>query len=164
MENLVMSPKNTWYNGRICTRLLFSLELNRADRLGVVLDSSTGFWMCNRNCRAPDVSFVPRARLEQIGFRPLAQQFFPGRARPGRGNPLAEQHPRGNQRTAQRLFFQWHATSPRSSTPGSNGSRFIILRPGGKALVGPDGFLDGEQLLPGFQFPIAGLFKEWDWE
>jgi hypothetical protein len=24
--------------------------------------------------------------------------------------------------------------------------------------------LDGEQVLPGFEFPIAELFKEWDWD
>jgi len=24
--------------------------------------------------------------------------------------------------------------------------------------------LDGEHLLPGFQFPIADLFKGWDWD
>ena len=55
---LVMSPKNNWYHGRICTRLLFALEaFNRTHRLGAVLDSSTGFWMQNRNCRAPDVSY-----------------------------------------------------------------------------------------------------------
>ena len=76
---LVMSPKNNWYHGRICTRLLFALEsFNRAHRLGAVLDSSTGFWMQNRNCRAPDVSFVSKARLEHAGFRPRATQFFPG--------------------------------------------------------------------------------------
>ncbi len=33
-----------------------------------------------------------------------------------------------------------------------------------RKLIGPGGELDGEQLLPGFRFPIAGLFKEWDWE
>src|ERR1043166_1389057 len=63
---LVMSPKNNWFHGRICTRLLFAIEtFNRAHRLGAVLDSSTGFWMFNRNCRAPDVSFVPRRSEER---------------------------------------------------------------------------------------------------
>jgi Uma2 family endonuclease len=33
-----------------------------------------------------------------------------------------------------------------------------------RKLVGTGGVLDGEQLLPGFQFPIADLFKEWDWD
>src|ERR1044071_1964197 len=70
---LVMSPKNHWFHGRICTRLLFAIEtFNRAHRLGVVLDSSTGFWMSNRNCRAPDVSFVLKSRLAAAAFEPNA--------------------------------------------------------------------------------------------
>ena len=31
-------------------------------------------------------------------------------------------------------------------------------------LVGPGGMLDGGSLLAGFQYPVADLFKEWDWE
>ena len=27
-----------------------------------------------------------------------------------------------------------------------------------------NGFLEGGQLLPGFRYPIAGLFKDWEWE
>jgi len=29
--------------------------------------------------------------------------------------------------------------------------------------VGSGAMLEGEHLLPGFQFPIADLFKGWDW-
>src|SRR5438067_7259024 len=66
---LVMSPKNDFFHADICTRLLTALEVfNQAHKLGAVLDSSTGFWMKNRNCRAPDISFVPKARLLRLGF------------------------------------------------------------------------------------------------
>src|SRR5438445_3970139 len=76
---LVMSPKNNWFHGSICIRLSGELrEFNRKHRLGAVLDSSTGFWMFNRNCRAPDVSFVPKARLAALGFKPNEKRFFPG--------------------------------------------------------------------------------------
>src|SRR5204863_1319116 len=65
---LVMSPKNYWYHGRICTRLITAISIFvREHRLGAVLDSSTAFWMFNRNCRAPDVTFVPKTRLEGLG-------------------------------------------------------------------------------------------------
>jgi hypothetical protein len=30
--------------------------------------------------------------------------------------------------------------------------------------MGSGAFLDGEDLLPGFHYPIADLFKEWDWD
>src|SRR6266481_6242711 len=76
---LVMSPKNNWYHGRICTRLITAISnFVRKHRLGVVLDSSTGFWMFNRNCRAPDISFVTRARMAALGFGPKEKRFFPG--------------------------------------------------------------------------------------
>jgi Uma2 family endonuclease len=76
---LVMSLKNNFFHGRICTRLSFALEsFNREHKLGVVLDSSTGFWMFNRNCQAPDVSFVSKGRLAALGFRPSERRFFPG--------------------------------------------------------------------------------------
>jgi Uma2 family endonuclease len=33
-----------------------------------------------------------------------------------------------------------------------------------RKLLGAGADLDGEQLLPGFRYPIADLFIEWDWE
>ena len=62
---LVMSPKNNWQHGEICARLLTALKaFADLHRLGVVWDSSTGFWMISRNCRAPDISFVSKAKWE----------------------------------------------------------------------------------------------------
>src|SRR5256885_15788395 len=75
---LVMSPKNDWYHGRICSRLFIAIGNHVSKhKLGAVLDSSTGFWMFNRNCHAPDVSFVPKARLKALGFGPNERRFFP---------------------------------------------------------------------------------------
>lgn len=33
-----------------------------------------------------------------------------------------------------------------------------------RKILGPGALLDGEQVLPGFQFPIGDLFKEWEWD
>src|SRR5437016_3837358 len=78
-EELMMSPKNDFYHGDICSRLLAALvNHNERHRLGAVLDSSTGFWMNNRNCRAPDISFVTKARLRSLGFKRSTRSFFPG--------------------------------------------------------------------------------------
>ena len=64
---LVMGPKNNFQHGDMCVRLLAALSQHaRAKRLGVVLDSSTGFWMGNDNCRAPDISFVSKAWLAGV--------------------------------------------------------------------------------------------------
>lgn len=74
---LVMSPKNNPEHGEICARLLTALRTYaEAHRLGAVWDSSTGFWMENENCRAPDVSFVAKARL--AGRRRPRREFFQG--------------------------------------------------------------------------------------
>jgi Uma2 family endonuclease len=63
---LVMSPKNNFYYGFITARLLTALlTFVEARRLGAVLDSSTGFWMKNRNCRAPDISLFKEWDWEQ---------------------------------------------------------------------------------------------------
>src|SRR5436309_2797073 len=67
---LVMSPKNNFQHEGICARLLTALEVfNQSRRLGVVLGSNAGCWMKNRNCRAPDVSFIPKERLIRLGFK-----------------------------------------------------------------------------------------------
>ena len=76
---LVMSPKNNFQHEQICEPLNFALEsFNRQHRLGAVFGSSMGFWMKTANCRAPDVSFVPKERLLRVGFKPDTKSFFPG--------------------------------------------------------------------------------------
>ena len=32
-----------------------------------------------------------------------------------------------------------------------------------RRLLGPGGSLNGEDLLPGFHYAVADLFKEWEW-
>lgn len=91
--NLVLSQRDDFQHANICGRLLFALEsFSCKNRLGVVLGSSTGFWMFNRNCRAPDVSFIPSTSrsLEIQSFQPTV---FPRRSRSSCGNPVTEQHP-----------------------------------------------------------------------
>jgi Uma2 family endonuclease len=160
---LVMSPKNNWFHGRICTRLLFAIEtFNRAHRLGAVPDSSTGFWMFNRNCRAPDVSFVPKARLATHGFKPNEKRFFPG-APDLAVEVLSENNTRAEMDERLKDFFASGTQIAWVIDPEKQHVE-ICHSPTRRELVGSGGFLDGEQLLPGFRFPIAGLIKEWDWE
>lgn len=160
---LVMSPKNTWFHGRVCTRLLYAIEaFNRAHRLGAVLDSSTGFWMCNRNCRAPDISFVPKTRLAALGFKPNEKQFFPG-APDLAVEVLSENNTRAEINERLRDFFgsgtqlAWIVDLDQQRVEVCHS----LTR---RELVGSGGVLDGGSLLPGFRYPVADLFKEWDWE
>lgn len=161
--DLVISPKNDSFHGRICTRLLVALEtFTRSHRLGVVWDSSTGFWTENRNCRAPDVSFVRKSRLVELGFRPSARKFFPG-APDLAVEVLATRGSRSEMDARLRDFFSsgtqiaWVVDPDRQFVEVC---RSLTER----RILGPGAFLDGEDLLPGFQYPIADLFKEWDWE
>jgi Uma2 family endonuclease len=160
---LVESPKNNWFHGRICTRLIFALEaFNRAHRLGAVLDSSTGFWMLNRNCRAPDVSFIPRTRLTELAFKPNETRFFPG-APDLAIEVLSEHNSRAEIDARLKDFFSsgtriaWIIDTEKERVE-------VCHSPMRRELIGVGGFLSGEDLLPGFRLAVADLFKEWDWE
>jgi Uma2 family endonuclease len=158
---LVMSPKNNFEHGDICARLLVALSIFvRAKKLGVVLDSSTGFWMQNRNCRAPDVSFINKARLGQWKRAPAA--FFQGAP-----DLAAEVLASSNtpQEISQRLedFF---ASGTRLAWIIHPDEKFVEIchSPVKRKIIGSGGLLYGEGVLPGFQFQIAELFQEWDWD
>ncbi|HOY59200.1 MAG TPA: Uma2 family endonuclease [Verrucomicrobiota bacterium] len=160
---LVMSPKNTWYHGRICTRLLVAIShFVTGHKLGAVLDSSTGFWMFNSNCRAPDVSFVSKSRLTMLGFEPNAKRFFPG-APDLAVEVLSENNTRAEIDERLRDFFASGTQIAWVIDPDQQRVE-VCHSPSRRQLIGSGGFLDGEQLLPGFRFAIADLFKEWEWD
>lgn len=160
---LVMSPKNNWYHGRICTRLVIAIGNHvMRHRLGALLDSSTGFWMFNRNCRAPDISFVPMVRLKALEFKPNEKRFFPG-APDLAVEILSPNNTRREIDERLRDFF------------GSGTQVAWVIDPDQECvevchstthrqLIGSGGYLEGGSLLPNFRYPIADLFKEWDWD
>jgi Uma2 family endonuclease len=160
---LVMSPKNSFEHESIFSRLYLALgHFNRQHRLGIVRGSSAGFWMQNRNCRAPDLSFIPKARLDQLGFKPNSRRFFPG-APDLAVEILSPSNTRKEIDERLKDFF-------------ASGTQIVwVINPEeqcvevchsltNRKLVASGGMLEGEDLLPGFRYPIAGLFKEWDWE
>jgi len=159
---LVMSPKNNFQHESICTRLHFALEaFNRQHRLGVVLGSSAGCWMINRNCRAPDVSFIPKERLLKLGFKFSTRKFFPGAP-----DLAAEVLSPSNTRPEmdQRLtdFFA-SGTQIAWIIDPENECVEVCHSTTDRRLIGSGGLLQGEHLLPGFQYPVADLFREWEW-
>lgn len=160
---LVMSPKNNFQHELICQRINFALDnFNRLHRLGGVFGSSMGFWMANRNCRAPDVSFIPKTRLLQLGFKPDTKTFFPGAPDLAievisPGNTRAEIDERLDDFFTSGAHLVWiiHPNEQFVEVCHSLTERRIVAS---------GGFLDGENLLPGFRLPVADLFKNWDWE
>jgi Uma2 family endonuclease len=160
---LVMSPKNDFFHGDICSELLSVLRaFVKAGRLGSVLDSSTGFWMKNRNCRAPDISFIARARLQAMGFKRSTRSFFPG------APDLAVEvlSPNNTRREIDERLADFFDSGTRMAwVIDPESQRVEICRSlTQRRLIGSGGFLEGEDLLPGFRYPVADLFKEWDWE
>lgn len=134
----------------------------RTNRLGAVLDSSTGFWMQNRNCRAPDISFVSRPRLKELGFKRSTRRFFPG-APDLAVEILSPNNTRADIDARLKDFFEsgtrvaW-IVDLEAQRVGVCHSLTV------RQLIGVGGFLEGEDLLPGFRYPIAELFQPWDWE
>jgi Uma2 family endonuclease len=160
---LVMSPKNNFQHERICGRLYAALyEFNRAHRLGVVVGSSAGYWMFNRNCRAPDISFIPKERLERLHFKPTAKKFFPG-APDLAVEVLSPNNTRGEIDQRLRDFFSSGTQIAWIIDPETENAE-ICHSLTQRKLISPGGELDGEHLLPGFRYSIADLFKEWDWD
>lgn len=131
-------------------------------RLGAVLDSSTGFWMHNRNCRAPDVSVVSRERLQQLGFKPSTRAFFPG-APDLAVEILSRNNTRAEIDARLKDFFEsgtqigWIVNCDLEAVE-------ICHSLHARKLLGTGAALDGENVLPGFSYPIANPFKEWDWD
>jgi len=159
---LVMSPKNNFYHGEICSRLSAALvNFNQVQKLGAVLDSSTGFWMENRNCRAPDISFIAKARLIAAGFKRQSKRFFPGAP-----DLAIEILSPNNTRLEidERLadFFSSGTQIAWIINPEEECVE-VCHSPQRRSLIGTGGELDGEYLLPGFRYPIANLFSSWDW-
>src|SRR5258706_9509905 len=157
---LVMSPKNNYAHGDICGQLLTAFRtFAGTHKLGAVWDSSTGFWMRNRNCRAPDISFVSKALK---GFKRSARQFFPGAPDLAVGILAPSNTPSEIIDRLQDFF----SSDTRLAWIIHPEEQFVEVchSPIQRRIAGPGAVLDGEELLPGFQFPIADFFKEGDWE
>jgi Uma2 family endonuclease len=160
---LVMSPKNNFEHEKICIRLSTAMEnFNEAHKLGAVLGSSAGFWMHNRNCRAPDISFVPRVRLEQTGFTARTRQFFPG-APDLAIEVLSPNTSRRDIDDRLRDFFSSGTQIAWLINPELEPVE-ICYALDNRRLLGPGAELDGEHLMPGFRYPIANLFRENAWD
>ena len=160
---LVLSPKNDFYHGEISSRLLAALvEFNRKHHLGAVLDSSTGFWMHNRNCRAPDISFVSKERLTRAGFKRSTRKFFPG-APDLAVEVLSPNHTRAEIDERLKDFFASGAQIAWVINPDAECVE-VCQAADERKLLGVGADLEGGHLLPGFRYPIADLFKEWEWE
>ena len=145
-----MSPAGARH-GRISLRLGASLlAFVREEGLGEVFDSSTGYRLPGGNVRSPDASFVSSKRLPRVpeGFLELAPDLAVEVLSP-------EDSPRGvldkvGEYLAAGVRLVW-VIDPRTSRAVSYRSLTDVQE------IGPDGTLEGGELLPGFRYPLSDL-------
>lgn len=157
---LTMSPAG-FAHELIGVRLIFALEnFVQLHKLGVVLGSSLGCRMENRDLLSPDVSFVAKERLK--GQKHPTEGFFDG---------------------APDLAVEVLSPSERDIVQYdklvdyfANGSRLVwVINPKEKIVLvyhSPNAYdvlregdmISGETVVPGFILPVSELFAEWSFD
>ena len=149
-----MSPTG-FQHGYISLRLATALlDFVLSRRLGVVVDSSTGFRMQSGNCRSPDVSFVRKERLHNG----LTKKFFQG------APDLAAEvlSPDDTIEAVREKLVEYFANETKLAWVVNPEDRTVEVyrSPGIPKLLHAGESLNGDDLLPGFIFPVAKLFAE----
>jgi len=158
--DLVVSPTG-FQHGCISSRLLAALLAFVIEhRLGVVVDSSTGFRLKNGDCLSPDVSFVGKERLR--GRKETPSKFFQG------APDLAVEvlSPGESRRRLRQKLAQYFADGTRLAWVVNPKERTVSVydSPDHPNILHEDERLDGGPLLPGFSFALKELFEMPDFE
>jgi Uma2 family endonuclease len=154
---LVMSPKNNPQHGIICVRISARLWHHVDARgLGEVFDSNTGYWMVNRNLRAPDVSFMTKARLP----RQTPKAFFEGAP----DLVVEVLSPTNTRRELDRRLRDFFESGTRLAWIIDPEEKYaeVCRSSTERKIVGPGGTLEGEDVVPGFKLALADLFRGWE--
>ena len=145
-------------HGYICSLLVAALASDvLPKKLGVILDSSTAFKMKNGDRRSPDISFFAKERLQ--GMTELPTGFLDGAPDLAievlsPGNTVEEIHDKLVEyfENGTRLAWIVHPTE-----------HYVLVY---RSAQEPDRLLksvdslDGEEVIPGFTFPVADLFQK----
>jgi Uma2 family endonuclease len=123
--------------------------------LGIVFAAETGFQLARNpdTVRGPDVSFVRKDRLPEEG---LPTGYWPGPPdlavevmSPNDSKPEVERKVQEYLRKGVRLV--WVVFPPKRAV--------AVYRPGAPSeILGESDALDGEDVVPGFRYPLARLF------
>ena len=152
---LAVSPTG-FQHGYIALRLASALlAFALKHRLGVVVDSSTGFRMKSGDCLSPDVSFVGKERLGRQ--KQVSAKFFQGPP-----DLVVEViSPGERQKKFKQKLAQYFAGGTRVAWVVNPKDRTVTVyeSPEPSRILRADERLDGSPLLPGFTFPIKELFE-----
>lgn len=152
---LVVSPTG-FQHSCVSVRLVVALgQFVARHRLGLVVDSSTGFRMKSGDCLSPDVSFVKMERvLSQGGITP---EFFQG------APDLAVEviSPRESRRRLKQKLTQYFRNGTRLAWVVNPGDRTVSVYTSVEQveILAATDQLGGGALLPGFVFPLKELFE-----
>jgi Uma2 family endonuclease len=151
---LVVSPtgfEHSYISLRLAAPLL---EYVLSRRLGVVADSSAGFRMTHGDVLSPDVSFV---RKERLG-KELTRKFFAG------APDLAVEvlSPDDRPAAVRKKLAEYFANGTRLAWVIDPRRRNVAVyhSPQRFEPVSASGSLEGGEVVPGFNFPVAKLFAE----
>lgn len=146
-------------HGNISAYLCGLIELYvRPKKLGVTCDSSTAFTLKSGNKRSPDISFVSKERLQ--GLRRLPKGFFQGAPDLAvevisPSNTFEEIHTKLVEYFDNGCQLAWVINPDERSV-------VVYRQPQPDRLLKLTDSLDGEDVIPGFTFPVAELFAELD--
>jgi Uma2 family endonuclease len=129
-----------------------------SQKLGVVCDSSTAFAMKTGNKRSPDFSFVSKDRLQ--GVRRLTKGFFQGAPDLAvevisPSNTFEEIHNKLVEYFENGCRLAWVINPDEQSV-------LVYRQPQPDRLLKVTDALSGEEVIPGFELPVAELFAELD--
>jgi Uma2 family endonuclease len=156
LVNLGNSVALHGYIAIILSAALFALVTFR--KLGVLLDSSTAFTMKNgSNKRSPDIAFFAKERLQ--GLEELPTGFLEGGPDLvveilSLGSTIAE---------IEDKIVEYFANGTRLLWVISPGQHYVLVYRSGyepQRLLTSGDFLEGEEVVPGFTFPVADLFHK----
>jgi Uma2 family endonuclease len=101
--------------------------------------------------------------LDELKFKPTSNEFFPGA--PDLAIEVLSPDNSRTEMTARLKDFFSSGTQLAWLINPENEMTEVCHAPDQRRLLGgPNAELDGEHLLPGFHYPLANLFKEWDWD
>lgn len=145
-------------HGYICSLLVMALMSHiLPQKLGVILDSSTAFKMKNGNKRSPDISFFAKERLQ--GIEELPTGFLEG------APDLAIEvlSPTNTFEEIDNKIIEYFENGSRLVWVINPSQHYILVYRSSQEpdrLLKSIDFLDGEEVVPGFTFPVADLFQK----
>jgi Uma2 family endonuclease len=145
-------------HGNTCSDLMIVLGSHvRLNKLGVMFDSSTAFKMKNGNKRSPDISFFAKERLQ--GLTELPDGFLEG------APDLAIEvlSPTNIIEEIETKIVEYFENDARLVWVINPRSHYILTYRSAQEpdrLLKSSDSLDGEDVVPGFTFPVADLFQK----